>query len=425
MNIEEKNLKKNLKKIGVTHINKININDNKINDIVKNISRNKIIPNFRINFNKMIGGAREVIMKHTDIYNEEIIHENIAYDDIRPPHTIDMYKIMIKLYSAIESGALSIHQQKLKLNSNEKMKTYYGPHNLTSSVGERRDFFPCNNEIREDDFIDYNIKFINSVNCNRILFNCQKVLLFEIGNNLIINFNIGVRNDIRTINNDSVNKFILENYDIINDPKYNSILLCGHSEGMVASQLISYVLMCYEDESLFKKNRSLFTSDEIIKIDKSITEKICICGSGGYPFLFQNEEQFKEYYTYYKGRYLHIVNGYKNFTLSSEYVLLIDPFTNVNEFNNYINYKFALYTISNNNEERKTKVCYFGFIINGNVADTTLDNYNNELRKSYPITMMTTSIHDFSMYRYIINIYYNEYLSQSSITDTEDIPLVE
>ena len=91
MNIEEKNLKKKLKKIGVTHINKININDNKINDMIMNISRNKIISNFRFNFNKMIGGAKEIIMQHSDIYNEEIIHENISYDDIRPPHTINMY----------------------------------------------------------------------------------------------------------------------------------------------------------------------------------------------------------------------------------------------------------------------------------------------------------------------------------------------
>lgn len=80
-----------------------------------------------------------------------------------------------------------------------------------------------------------------------------KVLLFEYGDKLIINFSIGSVKDIQSIDLNVMNKFINEIKNILFDPKYNMILLCGHSNGMLCETLLSFTLMCYENQTLYNK----------------------------------------------------------------------------------------------------------------------------------------------------------------------------
>ena len=156
-------------------------------------------------------------------------------------------------------------------------------------------------------------------------------------------------------------KLIIEIFDFIYDNicKYKKIILCGHSYGFVCATIISYCLLCLSsnDDILQKLPdyhnvkgfiASVNNTDKYKDIFYNLQLKIFICGTGGYPILWQSQNDFKIYFDFYKEKYIHLNYGITfSYKINEEELnrTLIDPYTLTNSEQSCTNYN--MYTMLN------------------------------------------------------------------------------
>lgn len=134
--------------------------------------------------------------------------------------------------------------------------------------------------------------------------------------------------------------FLTNIYDLILNYDADEIVLCGHSNGMSSATFTAFLLIIVS--AYIENNDSLldfFYSEGLINkeifnlIDVilemfgdnlewlvGIRNKLVVCGTGGFPILFQTFEQFSAFTQEIGGRYIHIGLGYGNIPIE------IDPF---------------------------------------------------------------------------------------------------
>ncbi len=334
---------------------------------------------------------------------------NINYESHGIPHYNKLYRLMIKLYTGIESGSLNYFSGKRYVVKDNVMRSYYSIKDTSSRCDDKQSYMPSMPSMPyKTNFVDFRFKLIYNYN-SCIINGCMSgILLFEVDDKLIINFNIGQVVHSNVIDCTIINNFLSEVKDIITDEKYNMILLCGHSNGMSSATALSYVLMCYETNN-FKKLINYETKFDGL----NICHKICICGTAGFPIIFEEEKEFITYYNFYKGRYLHIVSG--NITGD---ICFIDAYATY-KLKKLRNYKYDLYIkrqtsyLSTDNDV----MCYHGTIINGISSNNDENNHKiikflTEIKDlADPITIsdiefQINMVHDYGNgYRNILNTY--------------------
>lgn len=245
--------------------------------------------------------------------------------------------------------------------------------------------------------------------------------------------------------------------------KYKKILLFGHSNGATASLYFAYILLILSSNktmlnllpkhhkvfefinniktfTLNNKNDLLPNYNDIFnlnKISNLLRNNIYICGTGGYPILWQNYNEFNIFNNFYKQKYLHIISGYNtnNFKYIDNrtyYNLLRYIQLNIREIheNKYFNkYKKdkkikEQYKIKNIN---KTYFNYGSIILTKN-NDNNIKCYKiyNFIKKIDIITKnniitknifdekyaLYNQIHKFSFYKYLYNKFTNQNINE-------------
>jgi hypothetical protein len=139
--------------------------------------------------------------------------------------------------------------------------------------------------------------------------------MFNLDNILVVCFNEGfVNGNINNIIYDLLLNW-LDNFEkLIKDKK--QILLCGHSNGMSAATITSFILLYLLDslnlsvhKYYIEENKEIF--DHLFSIKSKWSKlleniEIFVIGSGGFPVIFTKEDQFIDYYNSLKGKYLHL-----------------------------------------------------------------------------------------------------------------------
>jgi hypothetical protein len=109
---------------------------------------------------------------------------------------------------------------------------------------------------------------------------------------------------------------LLEEYLLKDEIK--NIYFIGHSEGMVSSIIMSYIIMCIQNKMFSKMNNiydcaiNEFFGEHIEEKRalynlKNILGKISVVGSGGFPLVFNDKNIFDEYYKLIEHRYIHFL----------------------------------------------------------------------------------------------------------------------
>ena len=317
-----------------------------------------IIKQKYISLKRMIGGGNT---SSKIIFEDTIIPSiYVDYTDIILPHNNIMYKTMVRIYLSIIVKVVSSHG---KFKKDEKdIIPSDPPLHITTSVPNRPrtlKWVICKNPSNLEDLEDVNFEefktdllyypISQSVPC--FIPGCggiRPVNIFTLDKLAIICFGIGVIENTYPVIITNVNLFLIW-LETIRDIviNCNQILLCGHSNGMNAATICTFILLYLKNNSFMSEftefvelNKELFTELNKIKDKWVFLENIelFIIGTGGFPCLFTNENQFKIFYDLLDGKYLHIVLAdYDSNKLDGHIApLYVGPYT----FNNY---KIAVY----------------------------------------------------------------------------------
>lgn len=289
--------------------------------------------------------------KYLNLKNQKggdyISNINIDFNDTRPPHEILMYKNMFEIYLGLAPKLL---QYNLFIND-----TTNNDFSTITTSGPDRDYSINNDNnkfeinicgakrqiilIRKDILFykkskEYKCFTTGCSNNKTYLLKLDKIIILffplgEIASPLIIMREVHIEIFINWLNN--IKPFIEQN---------KQLLLCGHSNGMSSSVKISFIFLFLADkidltkeifQHIFNNNKKLFDELESIKSQWTFLKNIDIyvTGTGGFPVLFNNSNQFKEYYNLMSGKYLHIVSGFGN-----DYIKLLYLKNNKELYNN-------------------------------------------------------------------------------------------
>jgi len=110
------------------------------------------------------------------------------------------------------------------------------------------------------------------------------------------------------------------------------IVLCGHSNGMSSATFTALLLIClarpdvaqyFTNEDLVDETTLDLLDEQIMNKDelKGLENKLVVCGTGGFPILFQTRQEFEVFYETIGTRYLHIGLGFEDMG-----IVEMDPF---------------------------------------------------------------------------------------------------
>lgn len=239
----------------------------------------------------------------------------------QPPHTIDVYRNMMCAYLGIMGEVIHNIDERSK-DILQYAQTSTGKSRLSKS------FYGQNKTEFELKMFTYELIDVShecwTPGCSGTYF------IFRINPlEYMVVFNIGYRERIASTelskrNLNHLVKFIGKFLGLLFNGA-QKVLLCGHSNGMVSATFTSVILMCLADPMFASElaESGVLTNDIYHSIygqyDPSlffgITEKICVCGTGGYPILFDRPELFDYYFKMLNGRYLHIGLGLKQLVM--------------------------------------------------------------------------------------------------------------
>ena len=250
--------------------------------------------------------------------------------------------------------------------------------------------------------------------------------MLENENDLYLCFGIG---SVVTITHEDINNIYLwlllpEINKIISDSKYQNIYLFGHSNGMACSILVTYCILCLFHHDLFKHLYEKFNIEEIsIEFLDNISQyyvniipKLNLCLSGGFPVLFETEDDYIKFYNILNGRIILLA---QSLVFANEN--LIDGFLIKDDQNKKCyNYKMALYNTSS--VDKVLKICFIDYFntdqlieLKNQGDDDDYDRYYNENKiytyefnkkqfKCMLSGVVNKFIHDFSNYRNILTL---------------------
>jgi hypothetical protein len=238
---------------------------------------------------------------------DDLIESNYT----QAPHTIDFYRNMMCSYLGIMGEVINnidvFPQQILNYSQTPKGKT-----RMTQSF-----YGKASSNLQK--FYTYELLDVSNEcwtpGCAGTYF------IFEISpTEYVIVFNVGFRRQISEIelsnrNIQYFNKFLGKILGLVHRGA-ERILLCGHSNGFVSATLTSIMLMCLSDPTF----ASVFADKDILtrslyqnvyglynpELFFGLTDKLCVCGTAGFPVLFDDPETFDYYFQTLNGRYLHI-----------------------------------------------------------------------------------------------------------------------
>jgi len=398
----------------------------------------------------------------TKVIPESIV---IDYNDPTPFHEIPMYKKLVRYYIGLTTRTLSLNLHGLNgLKKNNIVKGSF-PKNDETSLNtsykscDGKDYKSITYPIEED------VEFIYKGNYNCYIFGCSKTIhVYRYLNTLFICSGTGERyfdyHDFyntygQTDSNLGQNVFsfdmFLEMLDGIKSDiiECNQICFFGHSAGMASSILSSFLLCCIKNNEFYEKNKSKFKDGkeltDFFKDMKTYFSDVCeairnitlfVCGTGGYPILFEDEDEFKLFFDEMKGRYVHIVDGYKK----DDENIHVDYFSS--PISSLINLKFGLYYIDDVNDGKyEGNQCSYGVVFDNVIIENwiktkqpngyiyfirekettylpnSLLNIQNKMTKNKIIFVSDNpkepeydpkyiNLHDFKMYRKILVIYF-------------------
>lgn len=243
---------------------------------------------------------------------DNLIELNINH----PPHTIEFYRNMMCAYLGIMGEVIRNVDEKSK-DVLRYAQTTKGKTRLSKS------FYGKSSE----PYLSFTYELVDvshdcwTPGCAGTYF------IFKINpSEYIIVFNIGHRERIASTELTSNNiqhliKFVGKILGLLFSGA-EKIVLCGHSNGMVSATFTSVLLMCLSDYAFAYEfaQRGILKNEIYNDVYKyydpslffGITDKLCVCGTAGYPILFNEPQLFEYYFNALKGRYLHIGLGLKD-----------------------------------------------------------------------------------------------------------------
>jgi hypothetical protein len=353
------------------------------------------------------GYVQDVILKQDEVWNYENL-PIIQYDSSKAPHEIPLYRDMVRKYIGLYSSTISGENNNKRLDKqmqNNIVSSFYGKNladNNTNNVSE--------NEIMKTNFnnLTKNTKY-RYISRNACWFpRCGgNSFMFEEENdpsNIILTFDVGGRvtdldhmtfepiiklplnNEVK--GNYTFETYVMSLYTNLHKKKINKILLCGHSNGMAAATMTAYILLTIESDEFRNYYLSKGYTNELYNLIQNLPklnlkDKICVCGTGGFPLLWNDEIDFKYFYETLKGRYLHLNRGIQ-FNLHD--TIYIDGYMST-QHTSYMNYKFYIYYYLTYSK----KTTYHNDD-SSNLRWTVLNNNENDI-------MFAQQVHDFLGYR--------------------------
>jgi len=356
--------------------------------------------------------SRKKVTNRKPNVTRSIISQNnlpiIPYYDITPPHLHNFYKNIVIDYIGIEGSVIyltdlfkSVDQELFTrkfnkiINKNTKtMNSYYG--DLTEDIKI------CNSYNLSLQTIDKNTNrvynYLGSIDCFFNGCSNKQIYLFNRDDELYICFSTGeIQPDQHNTNiNIMFNNNLIKNH--IKSAKYNKINLFGHSNGMCAAQYTSFILFINSDDDIYQYyEKRNYPVKKISSLNsewcKIILNKLIVCGSGGYPYLFTSESDFIKYYNSLGGRYIHIASNLKirDKTIDN----YVRSYYDENSNTIYKNYKYFVY--GSDTVEECTE--YDGLFINDNFITT---NKNIKFIEDE----IGDLAHEFSIYRKILKNFF-------------------
>lgn len=186
----------------------------------------------------------------------------------------------------------------------------------------------------------------------------------------------------------------------------DEIVLCGHSNGMVAATFTAFLLACLarinEDYFIHQQLVDYRTINEIVPdndyrriyLCNNVVNKLVVCGTGGFPLLFRTKEQFDTFYDILQGRYLHVCIGFQYAD-----IIEVDPY--IGSRNNLHNFDYHIYTyidypVTNEMLVSDAGETYYAGLGHPDRSDTNLKIeyvYNNDMFR------FKTFLHNYLLYR--------------------------
>ena len=196
---------------------------------------------------------------------------------------------------------------------------------------------------------------------------------------------------------------------------------------------VSHNTLLEEVEELHKFNSMCNDILNLKSIKNKIQKQIYICGTGGYPLLWTNVEEFNIFNDFYLNKYVNLISGnkhkqvqiYDTYTYYNKFTYIYNKIDNIKNTYNYDNYDNYENTIDKNKDKeieklkniKKINYVYknFGSIIFNLVDNTKIECYKmdsilNTLQKydkfniNKNVNYNTNKLliyHRFEFYRYL------------------------
>lgn len=244
--------------------------------------------------------------------------------------------------------------------------------------------------------------------------------------------------------------------------KYEKIILCGHSNGIVVATFLAYILLILSvDDNILQtlpkhhnvgkfitninnyilENNKVYNQDtkelsgkissEILNfklLRNVIQNKIYICGTGGYPILWTKVEEFNIFNNFYKYKYIHIISAFHKYNMQiydtmayyNKFQYIYEKVHNVLSDTTIIDKKPEIQKLYNLKNINYTYYNFGSIIFNlvnhnkincfliDNIFDKlkNIDIYNTKTNINY-VDVHLDKHHSFNFYRILYNKYMN------------------
>lgn len=384
----------------------------------------------------------------------------VEYDDNTPYHLVPMYRTLLRWHLALITRVLVLnkldidnsHNNDSKLTKLEDITGSFIKEDIinTTNSNKYKGFKFENTSNKKTIQFDRVIKFPvenNDIYFEHSLFSSNQCLIYGCENpkirllfankTLFIVLDIGARitdikilsqtglvdgNIIPLLNKEGFHDLFKFINTLIKEKNITQIVLSGHSYGFILSSVIGFCLLCITNSNYLTTNERIVDtwksdidkwSDEF----KNLNIPLFIVGSGGFPILFQDINEFKNFYDSLYGRYVHVVSG----ALFDKNSIYLDKYSR--PINSLQLYKFGVYigrpniaeytNSSKKISKYKGEVFFYKiFINNSNNSNNSLLFFtedicrNNTAPKPFHTCIDYTSIiHQFYFYKYILSIF--------------------
>jgi len=335
---------------------------------------------------------------------EQYINFNLSLeptDYIFPPHLVPEYRDWICRYLGVMGEIIKIYKE-TDLSEKSKKRLQQSFYGKEMHVYEDEELYGFGREYEYELYHYSSDCWTPGCSGNYFIFRTSDTQYMVV-------FNIGDRRPIKMVKlserqENAFRDFLKHIHDIILLGA-EEIVLCGHSNGMSSAIFTTFLLTFI---SRFATNEDTI-NDYFIQqglIDDSIfnvmpefkdlgwifglEQKLVVCGTAGFPILFQNREQFNIFCQSIGNRYLHIGLGYHY----GKNDIQMDPFMRDQDELDIYNFDYHIYVYSEF-PEKGTSPSYSYYAELGNPERMEL---SFEHRYGF--------LHEFELYRKTLALYF-------------------